>query len=694
MPLKSWLTLSDGSILTRQEQFVLQQVAKGEIADLKQEFGEAESDRRLRARFLEELLTGGMAGFKVHRRGIDISQAVVAEALDLENAEIAPIVSLDECHFQEQATFQDASFQKHLFLNDCQFSKKAGFHRVEVKLGLLCRGAIFQNGVDFSHADIGGQFSAGRAQFQGQGPENEATFNGMKVGQSAFFGSAQFDGPVDFSIVKVGEHFDLGPWQKSPKDNPQETIFRSSVNFGTADIGGQFNGNETQFQGQGKDNKANFNGMKVGQNAFFDSAVFQGPVDFVGADIGGQFVAYEAQFQGQGPDHKANFNAMKVGQSAFFGGAQFDGPVDFSIVKVGEHFDLRPWQKSPKDNPQETIFKSSVNFGTADIGGQFNAKEAQFKDEANAARFDGLKVGDIAFFDGALFQGGLSLADARVLDLLLRKMPQAIPSLSMERLVVGRKLALEDATIGELKAANLEVKVSAGLQKVTITGEADLRDAMLRRFKMVAVAWPEPQDGQERVYLDGLTYEGVTTRSDAEQPEDWQRLYDWLGRSQFNTRNYGQLAAYLQEGGHRRQADKAYILGRRRALRLRRWWSPARWGLTVFWDWLTGYGRKPGRVVVVSLGIILLGAFIYDPKQFFAVQKKLGIAPEGWLATIILRLFLSWYVLLSALPGWSALLPLDNPDLGSFAFIWFWFQRFCGWLLVSIGLTAVYTRLK
>ena len=85
---RQWLTLSDGSILTRQEQFVLRQVAAGEIADLKQEFGEAEEDRRLRARFLEELLTGELTGVKIHRRGVWIRHAVVEEPLDLENAEV------------------------------------------------------------------------------------------------------------------------------------------------------------------------------------------------------------------------------------------------------------------------------------------------------------------------------------------------------------------------------------------------------------------------------------------------------------------------------------------------------------------------------------------------------------------------------------------------------------------------------
>ena len=108
MPANQWLTLSDGSILTRQEQFVLRQVADGEIADLKQEFGEAEEDRRLRARFLEELLTGELQGVKVHRRGIVIRNAVVEEPLNLGNAEIDFYVGLNNCIFKESVSFRDA----------------------------------------------------------------------------------------------------------------------------------------------------------------------------------------------------------------------------------------------------------------------------------------------------------------------------------------------------------------------------------------------------------------------------------------------------------------------------------------------------------------------------------------------------------------------------------------------------------
>ena len=128
---EQWLTLSDGSILTRQEQFVLRQVAEGEIADLKQEFGEAEEDRRLRARFLEELLTGELPGVKIQRRGVRIKNAVVEEAVDLENAEVDD-VGLNYCIFKEWVSFRDAYLENNLTLIGSHFLKEADFQRLKV----------------------------------------------------------------------------------------------------------------------------------------------------------------------------------------------------------------------------------------------------------------------------------------------------------------------------------------------------------------------------------------------------------------------------------------------------------------------------------------------------------------------------------------------------------------------------------
>jgi hypothetical protein len=111
------------------------------------------------------------------------------------------------------------------------------------------------------------------------------------------------------------------------------------VNFGGADIGGQFYAERAHFQGMGQKNEVNFNGLKVGQIAFFSEAVFQGPVDFVNADIGGQFNAEGAQFL---YEKKVSFNSLNVGQDAYFRGALFQGPVDFRAMVVKKTLHLNP----------------------------------------------------------------------------------------------------------------------------------------------------------------------------------------------------------------------------------------------------------------------------------------------------------------------------------------------------------------
>ena len=806
----------DGTDLMAQEEYVLDQVQAGEIADLMARFGEAEEKRRLRARFLEELLTGGLEGFKVHRRGIIIFHGVVAEALDLENAEIAHIVRLLDCTFKKQANFIDALFQRNLSINDCQFIKEAIFHRIRVEINLFCRNAVFNGMVNFAGSDIGEQFNAHGAQFLGVGKENEANFNHMKVGESLHLREAIFKGGVNFGGADIGGQFNargaqfLGVGKENEANfnhmkvghsvTLREVIFQGLVNFGGSNICGQFNARGAQFEGVGKENEANFNHMKVEQSASFESAIFRGPVDFVTADICSQFMAQGAQFQGQGPENKANFNSMKLGQSASFCGAKFNGPTDFRSIKVGEHFDLRPLQMSAKEKPQPTIFYSlanfafsyiggqlmasaaqfqgqgpenqanfrgmkvgldsffdnavfqgTVDFGGAEIGRQFNAKgaqfqgrgrdnkanfnamkvgqnaffdnaafhgpvdfikanigvqfvaiEARFENDKGTALFNGIKVEDMALFDGALFKGALNLAGAQLLDLMLHSLKEPLAELSLERTVVGRELSIRNASVGKLKARNLEVKVNATLEQVTIQEKADLRDSSFQALHLLDVNWPANRD---EVWLEGLTYKAIYA---GDKPKDCEKLLAWVERSRFNTQNYRELEAYFARCGHRDRADTVYIAGKsrekrksRKELKEMRWWHLRRWILWLnnlltqfLWGLLAGYGRKIWRIVWVSLAIICFGALVYDLGQFPDVQKKLSVAAEGLLPTIGLRLFLSWYILLSALPGWSTVLPLDSPAFGSFTFFCFWFQRFWGWLLVSTCLAALYTRLK
>ena len=111
-----------------------------------------------------------------------------------------------------------------------------------------------------------------------------------------------------------------------------------------------------------------------------------------------------------------------------------------------------------------------------------------------------------------------------------------------------------------------------------IKGEADFRDAALHHLQVAEIAWLDPRQVQKQteIYLDGMTYESITTKTDPTEAEKWPQLLAWLGLSRFNTQNYGQLDAFFQRCGLRKWADRVHIAGKRRELGRRKWWDPAR----------------------------------------------------------------------------------------------------------------------
>ncbi len=64
--------------------------------------------RRLRAAFLEALLTNALPGVKIHRSGIYLVNAVIADPLNLEFAEVPHAVFLVGCRFEAPADFSGA----------------------------------------------------------------------------------------------------------------------------------------------------------------------------------------------------------------------------------------------------------------------------------------------------------------------------------------------------------------------------------------------------------------------------------------------------------------------------------------------------------------------------------------------------------------------------------------------------------
>ena len=601
-------TLSDGSPLTRQENFVLRQVAKGEIADLKQEFGEAEADRRLRARFLEELLTGIMQGVKIHRRGVRVVNAVIDEPLDLENAKVVISVELNDCIFQESVNFRDALL-KYLDIRDSHFFKAADFHRIKVERGFFCRKAMFNSSVNLGSASIGGQFAADKAKFLSE--TDEANFNSIRVGQHAFFDEAEFHGPVNYGSAEIKGQFtaeaakflsekyaaNFNAIHADKYVSFERAEFQGAVDFVSCHIGQQFRLDGAKFIS--KNHKVNFNGMYVAQDAFFQgcdfhglvsfvlikvagdlhlepllkigqemSATFRSDVNFRGADIGGELLADKAQFLG----HIVNLEAVRVGRSFHASGALFAGSVNFTEMAVKNNFYIDPFGRLKSS---KTLFKGPANFTRITVGGVFNAEYAIFQGEE--VIFTGIEVGQAALFNGTIFFGGLVLKEGQLTDLVIRGLHRlSVGGLPLEEIVLNRtriehRLTIENVEVKRFHARHLEVKGPAELRRLAIKGEADLRDAALHHFQIIDPEWPAPRDGKKKVYLDGLAYQSITTKIDPDKAEKWPELLAWLGLSRFNTQNFQELDAFFQRGGLRKWADKVYIAGKRRELGKVKW---------------------------------------------------------------------------------------------------------------------------
>ncbi|MCL4503480.1 MAG: hypothetical protein M1438_16770 [Deltaproteobacteria bacterium] len=429
--------------------------------------------------------------------------------------------------------------------------------------------------------------------------------------------------------------------------------------------------------------------MKLGQEI---ATVFLGAVNLRGAEIGGEFMAVKAQFL----SHSwVNFNAMRVGLDFSASGALFAGPVNFSEMRIGKNFYIDPFGRM---RSFKTLFKGAANFSDLEVHGVFNADQAIFQSESTI--FSGLKVGQGAFFIGTIFVGGLVLKEGRLNDLVIRGLHQLsrgglpLTELVLNRTRITHRMTIEDLEVKKFDARNLEVDGPAELRRLFIKDEADLRGANCHHLQFVEIYWPEPRHGKESTYLDGLTYRSITTRMAADEAENWAELLQWLGLSRFNSQNYQQLDTYLQRGGLRSWADKVHIEGRRRELGKRKWWHPANWLTRFFWGTLAGYGRKPGRVLWIGLLLVILGAFLLDPAKVLAPEFLNSLAGyrDNIVHLIAMRLIVSFYNLVSSLPGWGVHLNLIAPEFHLFVFLWF--QRVCGWILIPIGLAAVYTRLK
>ncbi len=594
-------------------------VAAGQVADLQEAFGPAPEKRRLRAAFLEALLTDALPNVKVHRSGIYLLNAVITDPLSLEFAEVPHAVFLVSCRFEAPANFSGASFKKSLSLKKVEFSGPVNFYRLKVAVDAFFGETVFADQTNFGGADIGGTLTLSGTRFLNS--KQEANFNGLNVAQSLALKQAVFAGPVDFTGARVG---------------------------------GEFNAARARFESPTA--KANFNGIKVSQHASFVSAAFAGPVDLSGAEIGGEFYADGAQFTN--PEQVASFNGFRVNQRANFEGTVFQGPVDFT---------------------------------RASFGGMLLFSQAKFLHPGTKANFSGFKAEQHAFFSDTSFQGGLSLVGAQLKHLMLNGSPEArltYSEVNLDAAQIDFSLILGDLNIESIQAARLRVNGPAIFKNVNLTGRADLRDSSFAGLKFIGVNWPPPRDA---VWIEGMTFQSISA---GEGPNDWRKLLTWLNHSRFDSRSYNQLEEFFKRGGYGDRADEIFIQANRRET-MEKWWRPTNLATLIFWDFLTGYGRKPSRTFWISLTIVFIGCFVFDPRMFDSsfLENWQWLSQGTRFREITVRFFLSLDEFLPGVDlGLAKLWQLSRVSFPTL--LYYHFHKLSGWILIPIGLAAIFSKFK
>jgi uncharacterized protein YjbI with pentapeptide repeats len=550
------------------EKWVVAQTIEGKIADLSKQFPDEEK-RKLRAHFLEELLTGTLPGFKPHRNGVWIVGAIIDERIELRNAKITCELGLSHCQFMNYVSFVRASFAGDVSFADSTFKAEADFSGMKVGGDALFSNAVFEGPVDFDGADIAGPFTANGAQFKDK--QKGVNFAGMKFRQIVMFGRAVFEGPVNFVWADIAGQFLATNAQFKDKEKDADfsfmkvreivefsrAVFEGPVKFVWADIAGQFLATNAQFKDKEKD--ADFRDMKVGGGAFFIKAVFEGPVNFDGAEIAGQFFVNEAQFK----DKKkgVTFYTMKVGPIAFLAKAEFEGPV---------------------------------NFVAADIAGQFLANEAQFKDKDQEVTFAGMKVRQIVVFSKAVFEG-----------------PAKFVGADLASGFQANEAQFKDKEKG-VDFRGMKVGGSASLSDTVFEGPVDFSYAEFAWLDLPSPFWPKVA---AQFQMQGMSYKYIRAGGGNER-KSHEALLRLADQSTYTADVYSNLEAFFLRQGYRADADEAFVAGKRRerieSFHSRDWFGWLRsWMLYL----LVGYGRRPWQAGIACAAVIALGYVLFSPNK-------------------------------------------------------------------------------
>jgi len=320
------------------------------------------------------------------------------------NLVVAGAANFHAANFAGPVSFVDAEIAGRLNMTGCKFTnktKKVIFIGMTVGDSMYLNNAVFNGPVKFKGADIY-LLEARHVNFTD--PEGFTDFESMKIRDTANFDNAEFHGFVDFGDVEM--------WRLDANN----VVFHNHVFADGMRVKGTVRFNGTEFFG----------------HAFFDHT-----------DVGGRLEALSATFnndlrvltfKGLRVRDKVVLNFSKFKSSVYFDGAEisfleahkviFSNYLSFNGAEI-KHFSAQGAQFKGEEAKFDGMrvadvadFESAEFYGAADFSAleakRFKAKGIKFNNDQKEVLFEGLKVSDIADFNDARFEGSVSFNGSEI----------------------------------------------------------------------------------------------------------------------------------------------------------------------------------------------------------------------------------------------------------------------------------------
>jgi hypothetical protein len=474
--------------------------------------------------------------------------------------------------------FAGASFGQTLECEGVVFNGYVSFNSIRCGTEGQFESACFEKGANFTAASLGQNLDCAEAKFRGP-----AIFNSLRCDGYGFFFNASFEEHTDFTYAAFGRNFyctgaeftgpaSLHGFSCGGFGLAESVHFRDKVDLRYSSWKSYLVCKKSTFWGE-----VNCSAMSCTHDGIFDNTRFEGEqkVVFAGAKFGGDLKCEGAVFKGG-----VDFEALKCDGAGQFKNVTFvsNEVVDYRYSHFGGDLDLRCAYFAGKVRLGQVSIKNKLRLGASCFEG-----EAEFYDSY-------IKI--LELLDANYNQYPLRIRTAEERD--------------------GFATIVETKDELEQKFKHIAFKPVASILQTRRLQE---------RKRTIEELFPFRPD---TLNLTDISFERFHGGPNRELAQDLAlRLSEGQDPTKFSRDPYLQLEKYYRSIGEDDDALDIHYRGhcalrrnakasRSKSQEGRVHWSRLKiWTTDFLWKWLTGYGQKMHRLLLMTLLFVAAGTIVF-----------------------------------------------------------------------------------